>query len=231
MEENILDFSGLNMGSGTLDNFNVDDVMASEVILITLCIDKSGSVSSYAKELSDCVNGYVSEMKNSHHAPKILVQLIEFDSNVDIIHGYKPISEMGSINIKAGSCTALYDAVLVAMKNSLSYQTKLQDDAGLDCKNIVFIVTDGGDNNSNSRPEESKAIIDQIIREEKNFNSFCSIIVGVGESNRSCFEKAQKEMGIQNLKVISDSAKAIRDVIGMLSASTSSAAAGSAVTF
>ena len=230
MEEELMDLSSLQF-NGTLNNFDPDNIMSSEVVLITLVIDKSYSVATFGSELKKCLTDYINEMKNSHHASKILVQTILFGEKVEIENGYRPISEIQDFNFKInGSGTALYDGVLVAMTNSLDYQNSLRD-SGLDCKNIVFVITDGCDNSSSHRPDEVKKLHEKLMTEEINMGSFSSILVGVGKSNESYFTEAKEDMGILNIKTITDSAKDIRSVIGMLSASTSSVAGGGAVIF
>lgn len=215
-----LDVTGI-VGKAAV-NFDPDSIATSETVLITLVIDTSGSVHSFESELKSCINGYVEEMRKSHHANKILVQVIKFNSTVTI-EGFKPIASLDPIEFHPNGSTALYDATIVALDNSLKYQENLVD-VGVSAKLIVFIVTDGNDNESKNSPAKAKALVDQLIVNEANMNDFTSILVGVGESNRRNFEKAAREMGISQVKVISDSSKDIRDAIGMLSASTSSAA-------
>ena len=232
MEENVLDFSLINCNQNAIDNFSPEQILASDVVLISIIIDKSGSVDKHSSKLVDCVNMYINDMKNSHHANKILVQIIEFNEKVDIVHGFKPISQMSTYSLNCGGLTALYDAVHLSLANSCDYQRNLTDPSNsLDCKNIVLIITDGGDNSSKSGPRDCFNIIDLIKKEEINYNSFSALLVGVGPENTHIFEKAAKDMGIEKVKVITDSTKDIKDTIGLLSASTSSVAAGGNVTF
>ena len=206
-------------------NYNPNDVEVSETINVVVVMDTSGSVSQYASELSNAFNEFIVRMQKSHAANQLFVSQIEFSSSVSVVSGFRPISEIQPIDLskRIGGMTALYDACKTGLKNALDYRKDLEN-SGVNCKTLFFVLTDGEDNSSSANPSEVKKMIDDLLKEERNFFSFESILFGIGTDSN--FEAAQKDMGIKYLAKVGTTADEIRKMINFISSSITSVSTG-----
>ncbi len=209
-------------------NFDPNEITSDETINAVLVIDVSPSIDSYVKDLNMAFKEFLEEMQRSHVAEKLMVSIIEFNEKINVRSGFQPVNSIDTKNIEfrpCGSGTALYDAVLSGITNAVNYRTNLEN-SGVNCKTLIFTITDGGDNSSQNSASKVKAVLENILNDEKNSFSFESILFGVG--NDADFENAQKSMGIKHLAKIGNSGKEIRKMIGFISASISKSSGGNA---
>jgi uncharacterized protein YegL len=207
-------------------NYNPNDVEVAETINAVFVVDTSSSVLSYGAELNKALNEFTQRMQKSHAAQNLFVSHIEFNDNVNVISGFRPIADIQTIDLvpRIGGCTALYKACAVGLKNALDYRKDLEN-AGVNCKTLLFVITDGEDNASGAvKASDVKAMIDDLLKEERNFFSFESILFGVG--NDKSFEDAQKDMGIKHLAKVGTTADEIRKMINFISSSITSVSTG-----
>lgn len=221
--------SSLNKGQDydyNFGNYDPKDVEVSETINAVFVVDTSSSVGAYANELNKALNEFTARMQKSHAAPNLFVSIVEFNDNINVTSGFRPISEIQPIDLtpRIGGTTALYKACSVGLQNALDYRQDLEK-AGVNCKTLLFVITDGEDNASGTIVAgDVKKIIDQLLQEERNFFSFESILFGVGtEAN---FEAAQKGMGIKHLAKVGTTADEIRKMINFISSSVTSVSSG-----
>jgi uncharacterized protein YegL len=206
-------------------NFNPDDVEVEDTINVQFVVDVSGSVTGYVSELNSGFNEFVERMQKSHVADKVFVSVVIFNDRAQVLTGYQPISQVPTIDFgkHITGMTALYGGTKVALENALNYREGLEN-AGVNCKTLVFVMTDGGDN----RPQEGvasdvKSIIDNLLQEERNFASFETMLFGINKSEKSTFESAAADMGIKNVVTIDNTADEIKKMINFISSSVSSA--------
>ncbi len=207
-------------------NFNPNEVEVADTINAVFVIDTSSSVASYGNELNSAINEFTVRMQKSHAAANLFVSMIEFNTDVKIASGFRPISEIQPIDLvpRIGGYTALYKACKVGLTNALDYRKDLEN-AGVNCKTLLFVITDGEDNSSGGvTAGDVKAIIDGLSKEERNFFSFESILFGVGTDVN--FENAQKDMGIKHLAKVGTTADEIRKMINFISSSITSVSTG-----
>jgi uncharacterized protein YegL len=209
-------------------NFDPQDITSDETINATLIVDVSPSVSNYVNELNAAFKDFLEEMQQSHVSEKLIVSVLEFNDTIYVRSGFQPVYaiDLNKVSFRpCGSGTALFDAVLSGISNAVNYRSNLEN-SGVNCKTLIFVITDGEDNSSQNTANKVKSVLDAIMKEEKNAFNFETILFGVG--NDTSFEKAQKDMGIKNLARIGNSGKEIRKMIGFISASISMSSAGSA---
>jgi len=213
-------------------NFDPQEITSDETINAVFIIDISPSVDSYIDDLNNSFKEFLEEMQRSHVAEKLMVSIIEFNDKINVRTGFQPID---SVNLRkmnfvpCGSGTALYDAVLYGLTNAVEYRTNLEN-SGVNCKTLIFTITDGEDNSSKNSSSVVKNSLDAILKNEKNIFNFETILFGVGDDSN--FETAQQEMGIKHLAKIGNTGKEIRKMIGFISASISqSSSANSPVVF
>lgn len=202
-------------------NFDPQEISSDETINAVLIVDVSPSVNSYVGDLNAAFKEFLEEMQRSHVAEKLMVSIIEFNDTIKVRSGFQPVNsiDLNKITFRpCGSGTALYDAVLSGITNAVNYRTNLEN-SGVNCKTLIFTITDGEDNSSQNKASKVKSVLENILKDEKNSSSFESILFGVG--NGANFENAQKSMGIKHLAKIGNSGKEIRKMIGFISASIS----------
>jgi len=228
--ENQFDLLNNTKGFG-FDNFDPTLVQEESVILLTLVIDISPSVSSYATEMNKAFEGFLEEMQKSHVASKLMVKVIEFNENVKHVTGFTPITNMVPSNFHfrpTGNFTALFEAAKEGLTATVNYQ-ELLEKTGINVKCLVFVMTDGEENTFTTKSSEIKEMLDTIMKSEKNIFNFETILLGVG--NENYYEPAQKEMGFKHLATFNNSANEIRKMIGFISQSVSRSSANKPVNF
>ncbi len=206
-------------------NFNPEDISVDETINAVFVVDTSGSISSYVKDLNTAFNDFVATMQKSHVADRLFVSIIEFDETVKVESGFQPITSISKMDFskKLGGATSLYDGVLVGLKNALDYRIKLEN-SGVETKTLLFVITDGEDNNSKNPPHLVKNELQKVKNDERSAFSFVSILFGLGQ--QANFEAAKNEMGIDYLAKMGTTGKDIRKMIGFISQSISSVSNG-----
>ena len=205
-------------------NFNPEDVEVEDTINAVFAIDVSASVGGYADELNAGIHDFVERMQKSHVSDKLFVSMVEFNSKVSVRSGFQPIDQIPTIDFgpSIGGMTALYEGTKVSLVNALDYRESLEN-SGVNCKTLLFVITDGDDNASNCGPEDVKKIIQDLLQEERNIASFESILFGIGTGMESYFNSAAADMGITNVATISDTADDIKKMINFISSSVSGA--------
>ena len=208
-------------------NFNPDEIETDETINAVFIIDTSYSIQMYVNELNSAFNEFTETMQKSHIAEKLFVSIIEFNYEPEVVSGFQPITAIPQMDFskKIGGATSLYDAVQTGLQNAIDYRENLEN-SGVECKTLVFVITDGEDNNSSNPPRIVKKMIEKLKSDERSAFSFTSILFGVG--NQANFKKAQKAMGIEHLAKVGTSGTDMKKMIGFISQSISSVSAGQA---
>ncbi len=104
-------------------NFDPAEIQVDETINVVFVIDTSASVTGYVNELNFAFNDFVRTMQKSHSADKLMVSIIEFNDQPQVITGFQPITGLKPATFKpAGGATALYDAVAAGIRNALDYR-------------------------------------------------------------------------------------------------------------
>ena len=223
-----IDVNNLNFAID-INNFDPNNIQSEETCNFVFILDLSPSMNqnNAIGELTNAYNAFIEEMKKSHYGDRILVCNIGFSSQVDMLNPFQPINSIPTMNFKTlNGLTALYDAVKVGLENAIEYRKRLET-TGILCKTLLFVITDGYDNESTTNPSEVKSIINNILKDEKNMFTFTTMMFGIGE--KSTFQKAQEDMGIQYLATIGNSAAEIRKMIAFISSSVSSTASGQGI--
>lgn len=224
------DFGGVTFGDAA-GNFNIDDIEVTDIINAVFVIDKSYSMSGVLGDMSNAYNEFVQEMGNSHVANNLFVSVVEFSEpqNINTRNGFQPINTLQDVDFGAsglGGSTALYDAVLTSIDKAVAYRED-QEDAGIDVKTLIFVITDGDDNSSRNPAHLVKQKIDALSAEERSAFSFTTILFGLGDEGD--FTRAQQSMGIHHLAKLGNTSKDIRDMIGFISQSISSVSSGQGI--
>jgi uncharacterized protein YegL len=158
--------------------------VASEFTLVTVAVDVTGSTDGFAKELRDCLIAAVESCKKSPRKANLLLRVILFSTSlsggIEEIHGFKPLIEVDPTqypNFSPSGMTPLNDATFSAVGATNAYAKNLmaQD---FTTNGIVFIVTDGGDNDSKTTATMIKNELARA-RQAEEIESLVTILIGI----------------------------------------------------
>lgn len=171
-------FSGVGLDS--LNN-------ATELTLVTVCVDKSGSVLSFENDIDKTVVSVVEACRKSPRADNLLLRVVEFNNHIKEVHGFKPLIDCSpndySNMLKAHGGTALFDTTLNSIESTVNYAGPLTAN-DYTVNGLVVVITDGDDNGSKTTPNlVKKQIVDTKTKE--NLESLLTILVGVNVQSPS----------------------------------------------
>ena len=203
------------------------------VIQFIVIADESPSISSFVRDMNKSLEElFMQELKGCHRKNDIMVKCITFSDDIEHKSGFQPILNVDNnyLHLKPrGRGTALYDAVLKGLEESISYREDLEDQ-GITVRTAIYIITDGEDNYSDDLSSgKIRTILDDLRRNEAWIDSFTISMLGVGDE--SYFKASCIKMGLNPdlcLVTVSSNAQEIRKVLGVVSQSISSGSAATA---
>lgn len=162
---------------------------ATEYTLVTIAVDETGSVSGFEADLRNCLIAAVDACKKSPRSDNLLLRVIKFSTRypngIEEVHGFKPLAEIDPQNeypqFNPGGATPLFNACYSAIGAVNVYAKQLMADDFL-ANGIVFIITDGCDNDSQATPAMIKKQIKQAVQGE-DIESLITILVGINASD------------------------------------------------
>lgn len=166
----------------------VDRLGATEYTAVTIIVDETGSVHSFKKGLEDMIKACVESCKKSPRSQNLLIRIIAFNSDrIREIHGWMLLNdiELDKYNdsIFPGGITNLYDATLDGIVVLKDYLSKLyKSERIINANGIVFIITDGDDNNSEHTPVNIRESIADVSKEEV-IESIQTILIGLNDTD------------------------------------------------
>lgn len=194
---------------GSAFNFSavrLDELQASEYTLVDIEVDVSGSVSSFKKELEDCIKSIIEACKKSPRAENLMIRVQTFGSALDELHGFMLLNMIDSSKYKLiiRGCTALFDASYSGIGACLSYSKTLKNE-GIGINAIHFVITDGEDNQSVATPKMIKDMKDKALANEE-IESILSILIGVNTSScQDALDKFKNDAGFDQFISVNDS--------------------------
>src|SRR5262245_917193 len=163
----------------------IETLGATEYTAATVVVDVSGSTHEFKLEMESCIAEIVSACKYSARADNLLLRLVQFDTSLDEIHGFKLLENCNTGDysgvLKQGRNTAVYDATENAISATVNYAGKLAA-GNLSSNAILFVITDGMDNASKLSPASVKRALDRAVSSEA-LGSIVSILIGVNVGN------------------------------------------------
>ncbi len=171
-----------------------DDISASEVTIIALLIDDSGSirfVSGNADAVRTGHNSILDALLATKQKDGVLVscrylngeQLYPFSRLQDAVR-------MDARNYNPNGGTPLYDETIVVLGTAAAKQQEFVDN-GVPCRVVTAVVTDGADMHSRKRAQDVAAVVSDLLKTESH------IVIGVGIDDGSTdFKAVFKSMGI-----------------------------------
>lgn len=168
------------VGNFAFSGVRPDKLGSPEYTLVTFVMDKTGSVSRFAQELLDAKTAVVGACKKSPRAEYLLLRNTEFNSGIDEIHGFVELSTIDASKYQVPACggsTALYDATYSAIAATNEY-AKILLDSDFSTNAIVFVITDGDDNQSIQTPSSIAAEVKRGVQCEW-LESLNVVLIGI----------------------------------------------------
>lgn len=175
---------------------DVDDVMSSEVVLVTIMPDDSGSIrfSGNSATVSAGHNTVLDALGSSPQRDNILIHNRYL--NGFVLYPYCPLSQavrMDSHNYDPNQGTPLYEQTIVLLGTVLAKAQEFADN-GVPVRTVTLIITDGADEHShNRRAQDVKTIVGDMLRSETH------IVAAMGIDDGSTdFRQVFREMGLRD---------------------------------
>ncbi len=169
-------------GSYGYSHTSLNELGATEYTLVTIVVDQSGSVSPFKSEMEAAIKEVIKSCARSPRADNLMLRLVGFDSSVIEIHGFKLLENCNLADydhcMTIGGATALYDASENSIVATTDYAKKLVDN-DFNTNGIVFIITDGDDNDS----AMNSASVDNAVQKAmvtEALESIVTVLIGVG---------------------------------------------------
>ncbi len=177
----------------------LEDIVAADVLLVTVLIDASSSIASRGLEqaVRDGQNLLVDAFAESKEKDAILMALWTFNDDLRVHHSYVPVDDARRLD---PSCyagiggTRLYDTWCDALASNVAYAQRLRD-GGTPCRSVVVVITDGEDCGSKRSARDCAKISKDLLASEQ----FLLAFVGVGGDVD--FREVAKRMGLPDASI------------------------------
>jgi hypothetical protein len=206
----------------------VDDVAASEVVLVTMMPDDSHSIAA-AKNTAAVRNGHnlvLESLRRSRQSGEVFTHCRYLNGTV--LYPYVALGdavEMDDHNYDPCHATPLYDQTVVLLGTVVAKTAELAQ-AGVPVRTVTLLITDGGDYGSTRcGAKEVRAIVADMLALENH------IVAAMGISDGSTdFRKVFRDMGIPDRWILTpgNSATEIRKAFQVFSQSAVAVSAGAA---
>jgi hypothetical protein len=204
----------------------IDDVAASEVVLLTMMPDDSQSIAGAGntEAVRDGHNFVLDALGRSKQSGEVLGHTRYL--NGDVLFPYTALAhavKMTPANYDPRHGTPLFDQTVVLLGTVIAKAQQLAQ-AGIAVRTVTLVITDGGDYGSTRcRAADVAAIVKDMLAQENH------IVAAMGISDGTTdFKKVFKSMGIPDRWVLTpgNSASEIRRAFQVFSQSAVRAAAG-----
>jgi hypothetical protein len=198
---------------------SIDDVAASEVVLVTMMPDDSSSI-AYANNTSAVRDGHnfvLDALGGSKQSGEVLAHTRYLNGHVlcpytALDHAVK----MTPANYDPNQGTPLYDQAVVVLGTVIAKAQELAQ-AGIAVRTVTLIITDGADAGSRRMSaNDVKSIVDDMLAQENH------IVAAMGISDGSTdFHRVFRAMGIPDRWILTpgNSASEIRRAFAVFSQS------------
>lgn len=203
-----------------------DDVPASEVVLVTMMPDDSGSIrfGSNAQAVRDGHNLVLDALAASKQKDSILVHTRYLNGTV--LYPYCALAgalRMDSHNYDPDGGTPLYDQSVVLLGTVLAKAREFAE-AGVPARTVTLLITDGADESSQrSRACDVAALVKDMLKAERH------IVAALGvDDGGTDFRRVFQEMGIEDRWILTpgNGAGDIRRAFALFSQSAARASRG-----
>lgn len=177
--------------------------MNADYTHILYVLDRSGSMSTVAKDVAAGFNNFIEEQKKL--LGKCTFSLVQFDDQYEVVHSFKDIKEVGQFEFIPRGWTALLDAIGKSISETGIHLRNMPEEER-PAKVLVVIHTDGEENKST---EYKKSQIAEMIKTQENVYNWKIAFVGtqfdvIGEASQMNFRKGSTLSYVNDSKGIND---------------------------
>lgn len=185
----------------------IDDLKASEYTLVTICVDVSSSVYTFAAALEEALANIVTSCNRSPRKNNLLLRVVTFNQRVEEFHGFKHLYECDGKDyigkLHPSGTTALIDSAYNALDATATFGKALSD-KDYDVNGVFYVITDGIDNESSFNPGKIKEVLEKV-RQDEDMESIQAFLIGVNTENCSSYLKSfQLEAGLDDFLDLED---------------------------
>jgi len=207
----------------------LENLGATEYTLATIVVDTSPSTHHFIDEMEKVCKAILKSCKYSPRADNLMMRTFQFNSGLSEVHGFKLLSEINESDysnvLRPAGLTALYDATENAVSATGKYAEDLYNSDYM-ANGILFVITDGMDNQSTTTRKMIKDALQKISRDEK-LESFVTILIGVNITDPTVaryLDEFNKEVGFTQYVELKDAdAKTLAKLANFVSKSISAA--------
>lgn len=166
-----------------------ESLESTEYTLVSIVVDKSGSVMDFKDELIESIKAVIESCKSAPRAENLLIRVVFFNEHIEEIHGFMPLDSIDVSlydNMNPYGCTSLFDATYESVGSVFKYSEDLQDQE-MDVNGICVVITDGEDNSSTTAPGMIKKQIKEALNKETVIESIVTILVGINAAGCSSY--------------------------------------------
>ncbi|AGC49090.1 hypothetical protein MYSTI_07818 [Myxococcus stipitatus DSM 14675] len=174
----------------------VEDVQASEVVLVTVMPDDSASIdgAGQTKTVCDGHNLVLDALMSSKQKDGVLFHTRYLNGHA--LNPYRPLEDvvrMHKGNYSADKGTPLYDQAVVLLGTVLAKAQEFSGN-GVPVRTVTLLITDGGDcSSSHAKAKDVAALVNDMKRAENH------IVAAMGIHDGSTdFRRVFREMGIDD---------------------------------
>lgn len=155
---------------------------ATEYTLVSIVADRSGSVSSFSREMEKALKEIIAACRKSPRADNLLARMTRFDNEIEEVHGFRQLADCSTDIydgvLEARGTTSLYDAAVNGVDAAARQGAELVAN-DFSANAIVFVITDGVDyRGSTATPSEVKKAIERATKSEC-LESIVTVLIGV----------------------------------------------------
>lgn len=147
--------------------------------LITVVLDRSGSMSSIKKDMEGGFNSFVKEQLKVIN-DEVKVNLYKFDDYYETEYENLPLAKVPRLNLEPRGMTALYDALGKSINNVGERLAKLPE-MERPVRVVFVIITDGGENASKEFCDPSK--LADMIKHQQDQYSWNFVFMGANQDS------------------------------------------------
>ena len=204
----------------------VDDVAASEVVLVTMMPDDSQSIAAAGNTAAvrDGHNLVLAALRKSRQAGDVFVHTRYL--NGTILYPYVGLADavaMDTSNYDPRHATPLYDQTVVLLGTVIAKSAELAA-AGVPVRTVTLLITDGGDYGSKrATAKDVRALVADLVAQENHVVAAMGICDGIID-----FAKVFRDMGIADRWILTpgNTAGEIRKAFQVFSQSAAAVSVG-----
>lgn len=206
----------------------VDDVAASEVVLVTMMPDDSQSIAAAGNTAAvrDGHNLVLEALRRSRQAGDVFVHTRYLNGSVLYPYvGLDGAIAMSAANYDPRLGTPLYDQTVVLLGTVIAKSTELAQ-AGVPVRTVTLLITDGGDYGSQRcTAKEVRALVADMLAQEHHTVAAMGISDGTTD-----FRKVFRDMGIPDRWILTpgNTTSEIRKAFQVFSQSAAAVSGGAA---